>query len=81
MDAESVAEQRLDVTAPAQHAQDQDIVTLNSVRNHVVSDHETSYVGPQVFVAPTADVRLAGEECEPGRDRVDRARRGQLKSL
>src|SRR5690348_3452673 len=35
------------------------------------SDHETAYARPQVFVATTADVRLAGEECEASGDRVD----------
>ena len=55
------AEQRFDVATAAQHAQDQDIVAVNAVRNHVVSDHETAYAGSQVFVAATADVRLAGE--------------------
>ena len=50
-----IAEQRFDVTAPAQHAQDQDIVTVNAVRNHVVSDHKTAHAGSQVYVTATAD--------------------------
>ena len=42
--AELIAEQRLDVTVPTQHAQDQNIVTVNAVRNHtslmaVLLDH------------------------------------------
>jgi hypothetical protein len=73
VDAALIAEQRLDVTAPAQHAQDQDLVTVNPVRNHVVTDDETAHTWSQVFVATTADVRLASEECEASRDRVDHA--------
>ena len=72
-DAALIAEQRLDVTAPAQDAQDQDIVTVNAVRNHVVTDHETAHARSQVFVATTADVGLASEDCEARGDRVDHA--------
>ena len=73
-----IAEQRLDVMAAPQHAQDQDTVIVNAVRNHLVPDHETAHAWPQVFVAPTTNVRLAGEECEPGRD-PSRSRGPQLR--
>lgn len=72
-DAELIADQRLDVTAPAQHAQDQDVVTVNAVRNHVVSDHETADAWPQIFVPATADVRLTREKRETSGERVDHA--------
>jgi hypothetical protein len=60
-DAELIVEQRLDVTAPAQHAQEQDVVAINAPCNHIVSDDETAHAWPQVFIAATANVRLSGE--------------------
>jgi hypothetical protein len=63
-DVDLFAEQCLDVTAPAQHAQDQDVVTVNAIRDHVVTDRATAHIRSQVFVATTADVGLASEDCE-----------------
>lgn len=58
----------VDVTAPAPHAQDQDIVTVNAVGNHVAADHETARTWPQVFVTATADVRSTREQRETSGD-------------
>ena len=72
-DAELIAEQRLDVMAPAQHAQYEDIVTVHAVRDYVVTGHETADTWSQVFVTATADLRLACEQCEARSERVDHA--------
>ena len=53
------AEQRLDVATTAQRAQAQDIVAVNAVRNHVVSDHDTAYTWSQVSVPGRPIVGLA----------------------
>src|SRR5439155_13982086 len=45
----------------------------NGVRNHGVSEHETAYAGPQVFVATTADVRVTRQQREASGDRIDHA--------
>jgi hypothetical protein len=59
-----IAEQCFDVAAAAQYPQDQDVVTIDAVRNHIVSDYETAHARPQVFVPTTADVRLTREQRE-----------------
>lgn len=58
---------------PEDPARAQDIVTVNTGGNHVVTDHEIAHTWSQVFVTATANVRLAREQREASHDRVDHA--------
>lgn len=66
-------EKRLDVPAAAQHAQNHDVMGLDSVDDDVLADGNAAQACAQIVVAAAADVGIFGNQQESVGDGIDQA--------